>query len=94
MLLAVVAMACSTAEQQTEPAAKQVRQPETGAAGAEQPMQVTDPVCGMVTTTASEHRVMHGGKAYYFCSPACAEAFAQDPQAYIKAEEPDVSSER
>ena len=94
VLLLLVAAACSTGEQQkAEPAAEHAQHMEMEPAMTEQPMQVTDPVCGMTVTTASEYRAKHEGEVYYFCSPACAEAFAQDPQAYIKAEEPDMSSE-
>jgi YHS domain-containing protein len=94
VLLTVAAMACSTGEQQkAEPTAEQAPHGEMEPAMTEQPMQVTDPVCGMNVTTASEHRAMHEGKAYHFCSPRCAEAFAQNPGAYIKAEEPDIPSE-
>lgn len=44
-----------------------------------------DPVCGMSisrATAAAEHE--HGGKVYYFCAPVCQEAFAADPDRYIR----------
>ena len=94
VLLLVVAAACSTGEQQkAEPAAEHAPHMEMEPAMTEQPMQVTDPVCGMTVTTASEHRAMHEGETYYFCSAACAKAFAQNPETYMKAEEPDIPGE-
>jgi Cu+-exporting ATPase len=42
-----------------------------------------DPVCGMLVDPrdAAEKRVVEG-KAYYFCSPACAGKFDQAPERY------------
>jgi YHS domain-containing protein len=43
-----------------------------------------DPVCGMEDsyTTAVEEFFYHG-KAYYFCSTACREAFEEQPDRYL-----------
>ena len=30
-----------------------------------------DPVCGMATTTESEHQAIHDGETYYFCCARC-----------------------
>jgi YHS domain-containing protein len=102
----VAAAGCSTGEQQqAEPAAEHAEHMEMetagehaehmemGTAAAEKPMQVTDPVCGMTVTTASEHKAMHEGETYHFCSTRCVESFTENPEAYVKEEEPGTSSE-
>jgi protein SCO1/2 len=44
----------------------------------------TDPVCGMpVRVTDQTPHVDHQGKAYHFCSPACAQRFAANPAKYL-----------
>jgi Cu+-exporting ATPase len=43
----------------------------------------TDPVCGMrVDTDDAAATVEHHGSTFYFCSQACADAFAADPAAF------------
>ena len=44
---------------------------------------VKDPVCGMQVNEASAAaKVEHGGKTYYFCSPACKATFEKHPEKY------------
>jgi P-type Cu+ transporter len=46
--------------------------------------RVKDPVCGMwVDSQKPAWKVEHGGKAYYFCSPRCAERFRKEPEKFI-----------
>ena len=43
-----------------------------------------DPVCGMSVDQAnSEHRSVHDGETYYFCSIGCKESFDKDPGKYV-----------
>ena len=43
-----------------------------------------DPVCGMeVSRTTAIDEFVYQGKAYYFCSGACREAFEAEPEKYI-----------
>ncbi len=44
-----------------------------------------DPVCGMATTTESEHQAIHDGETYYFCCARCVEKFTSSPNAYLAA---------
>jgi P-type Cu+ transporter len=45
-----------------------------------------DPVCGMAVDPAkAAGKVEHEGKAYYFCSPKCAERFTIDPKKFLAA---------
>ena len=44
---------------------------------------MTDPVCGMKVTPASEHRHHHDGVDYYFCCQGCQQKFSQDPEYYL-----------
>ena len=44
-----------------------------------------DPVCGMeVSPIAAVDKLIHEGKAYYFCSEACWEAFEAEPERYLR----------
>jgi uncharacterized protein len=53
---------------------------------------VTDPVCGMsVDPEHAEHRSIHNGDTYYFCSTGCKRTFDADPSRYLVAT-PDVPS--
>jgi len=54
---------------------------------AQAPTGLTDPVCGMSVTEASEHRQEHGGKLYYFCSNRCQSKFSAEPDKYLGREE-------
>lgn len=50
----------------------------------EQAESVVDPVCGMtVPADATSLPLEHEGITYYFCRPACREAFEKDPAAYV-----------
>jgi uncharacterized membrane protein YraQ (UPF0718 family)/YHS domain-containing protein len=45
-----------------------------------------DPVCGMTVDAAkTQHRSVHEGKTYYFCSGGCKESFEKDPGKYVGA---------
>jgi xanthine dehydrogenase accessory factor len=50
------------------------------------PAEAIDPVCGMTVATASGRPLRHDGADYYFCCAGCRQAFAQDPDAYVKKE--------
>jgi YHS domain-containing protein len=44
-----------------------------------------DPVCGMTVVKATAKATFeYKGTAYYFCSTGCKEAFAKDPEKYLK----------
>lgn len=44
---------------------------------------LTDPVCGMaLTPRRAAAMALHRGRAYYFCSPACRDAFRAEPERY------------
>ena len=44
-----------------------------------------DPVCGMeVSRVTAIAELEHRGKAFYFCSGACREAFEAAPEKYVK----------
>jgi len=46
-----------------------------------------DPVCGMTVVKATAKATFeYKGTAYYFCSTGCKEAFAKDPEKYLKAQ--------
>jgi YHS domain-containing protein len=45
-----------------------------------------DPVCGMTVVKATAKATYeYKGTTYYFCNPGCKEAFAKDPEKYLKA---------
>lgn len=45
----------------------------------------TDPVCGMkVSYTSAVEEFAYQGKAYYFCSSGCREAFELNPEQYLR----------
>ncbi len=49
-----------------------------------------DPVCGMeVAPDSSASSFEYRGHTYYFCSPACLEAFEQNPERYLEARSPE-----
>ena len=50
--------------------------------------QLTDPVCGMTVTPASEHHHTWHDSDYYFCSQGCQKKFAADPEHYLNPPEP------
>ena len=45
-----------------------------------------DPVCDMEVDTANPPggTFEHDGTTYFFCSPGCREAFAEDPAGYLR----------
>ena len=46
-----------------------------------------DPVCGMTVVKATAKATFeYKGTTYYFCSTGCKEAFAKEPEKYLKAE--------
>ena len=46
----------------------------------------TDPVCHMQVDQNTAAAVSeHGGRKYYFCSPACKEKFDRNPGQYTSA---------
>src|SRR5258708_16441248 len=47
-----------------------------------------DPVCGMtVDPQKTQHRAIHSGKDYFFCSSGCRTKFEADPARYLAAGE-------
>jgi xanthine dehydrogenase accessory factor len=43
-----------------------------------------DLVCGMTVDVAdAQHRTVHDGRTYYFCSAGCLESFESDPSRYV-----------
>lgn len=49
--------------------------------------QLIDPVCGMQVTADSEHRHLHDGMIYLFCSDSCRGKFIAEPDTYLHPEE-------
>jgi Cu+-exporting ATPase len=49
--------------------------------------QLTDPVCGMTVTPASEHHYAWNNTDYYFCCQGCQTKFAADPGHYLNPPE-------
>ena len=45
--------------------------------------QLTDPVCGMTVTPASDHHYVYRNNDYYFCCSGCQGKFAADPEHYL-----------
>ncbi len=41
-----------------------------------------DLVCGMELSGQTQHKVVHKGKVYYFCSEGCQKHFKDDPEKY------------
>ena len=52
-----------------------------------------DPVCGMQVAEDSEHRHVHDGTEYLFCSHSCQERFADSPDKYLHPEEQETTAE-
>lgn len=58
----------------------------TGDAGAAEPAEAIDPVCGMtVATRPAVHTAEHEGHTYHFCCAGCRERFAADPESFLEA---------
>ncbi|OLC12566.1 MAG: hypothetical protein AUH44_00325 [Chloroflexi bacterium 13_1_40CM_68_15] len=55
------------------------------------PLDETDPVCGMEVDPEQAHdlglEAEHAGRRYFFCSKSCREAFLADPARYARPEE-------
>ena len=49
--------------------------------------ELRDPVCGMVVSPDSPHRLVHQGQEFAFCSPHCLLKFQQQPEQYVAATE-------
>jgi YHS domain-containing protein len=63
-------------------------------AGFQEPImaQVRDPVCGMmIEHEAAEARAGNGQREFFFCSTACADAFAAAPERYVDVEQHEPS---
>lgn len=43
-----------------------------------------DPVCDMKVDPSTSLQHVHRGRAYYFCAPACRQAFIKDPERYLE----------
>jgi YHS domain-containing protein len=43
-----------------------------------------DPVCGMMVSEQSRHKVEHNGKGFYFCSSHCLARFNAEPDKYTR----------
>ena len=54
--------------------------------------QLTDPVCGMTVTPASEHHFVYKDTDYYFCCSGCQQKFAATPEHYLNPPEATASS--
>lgn len=57
------------------------------------PAQAIDPVCGMTVATAQAKSTVYGGKAWFFCSPACRDKFEASPEQYARLDAPAPSGE-
>jgi Cu+-exporting ATPase len=58
-----------------------------GGHAAPPPGMVADPVCGMdVDPHKTQHRAIHAGQPYYFCSAGCRTKFLDDPDRYLGTE--------
>jgi len=49
---------------------------------------IRDPVCGITVRDDSEHRHMHEGHVYRFCSEGCRGTFAAAPEDHVEAVDP------
>src|SRR4030042_3025446 len=48
-----------------------------------------DPVCGMTVVKANAKATFdYKGTTYYFCNPGCKDAFAKEPEKYLKGQAP------
>ncbi len=52
-----------------------------------------DPVCGMQIAADSEHRHVHDGTEFLFCSDSCRGKFTASPEKYLHPEEPASTAE-
>jgi Cu+-exporting ATPase len=54
---------------------------------------LVDPVCGMTVAADSEHRYLHEGREYLFCSGSCHDKFVESPDKYLNLEETGATAE-
>ncbi len=45
--------------------------------------ELRDPVCGMVVSDKTEHRLLYSGKSYFFCNASCLHKFKAEPLTYL-----------
>lgn len=57
-----------------------------------EPVENKDPVCGMAVAADSQHRHVHNGRTYLFCSANCLARFQASPTAYIGTPEAQPSA--
>ena len=51
--------------------------------------KVTDLVCGMEIDKDKAVTTSHKAKTYYFCSEECKNKFEEEPEKYLKREDPE-----
>jgi Cu+-exporting ATPase len=51
--------------------------------------RVKDTVCGMEVRKDEAVTTSYRAKTFYFCSDACKEKFEEDPERYLKNEDPE-----
>jgi len=44
----------------------------------------TDPVCGMAVEREGSPHFVHDGQTYFYCSPACRDEFAAEPERFVR----------
>src|SRR5450755_2425824 len=50
------------------------------------PSEAQDPVCGMnVNPETTDHKILHSGKEYFFCSAGCLAKFQANPEAILSS---------
>ena len=54
---------------------------------------LTDPVCGMAVTPASDHHLVYNNSNYYFCCNGCLVKFSTDPEYYLDPAESLIDTE-
>lgn len=57
--------------------------------------KAVDPVCGMTVVKANAKATFdYKGTTYYFCSAGCKEAFAKEPEKYLKAQQAKATADQ
>ena len=54
---------------------------------------LTDPVCGMAVTPASDYHLVYNNSNYYFCCNGCLVKFTTDPEYYLNPAESKTGTE-
>lgn len=68
-------------------AAPAVEEEEASLAGAGEPAEAIDPICGMTVAIAgARHTAEHAGRTWYFCCGGCRERFLAAPERYAMQE--------